>query len=327
MELQVNVKVEKFPLLKRFEISRGIKRTATVVFVELSDGINVGRGECGPNLRYNESPESVVKQIADLSGEMTSGLDRFELQKILPPGAARNGLDSAFWDLESKRKRKRVWELAGFDKPSPLNTAFTLSIGSPESMELEASSNASLPLLKLKLNGVRDIECVRAVKKGAPRSRIIVDANEAWTADMFVELSTELSTMGVELVEQPLPSEEDDFLATVSHPIPVCADESCIDSSSLKKLKGKYEMVNIKLDKAGGLTEAIQMLTMAEILDFEVMVGCMLGTSLSVAPAFTIGQKAKFVDLDGPMLLREDREPGLKIIGNKIYPPTRNLWG
>ncbi len=327
MEQKVNVKVEKFPLLKRFEISRGIKRTATVVLVELSDGINVGRGECGPNLRYNESPESVVKQITNLSGEITSGLDRLELQKILPPGAARNGLDCAFWDLESKKKRKRVWELSGFDKPSPLSTAFTLSIGSPEAMELEASSNASLPLLKLKLNGVRDIECVRAVKKGAPRSRIIVDANEAWTADMFLEMSTELSILGVELIEQPLSAEEDDFLTTVPHPVPVCADESCIDSSSLKKLKGKYEVVNIKLDKAGGLTEAIEMCAIAETLDFEVMVGCMLGTSLAIAPAFTIGQKARFVDLDGPMLLKEDREPSIKIIGNKIYPPTRNLWG
>ena len=327
MEQKVNVKVEKFPLLKRFEISRGIKRTATVVLVELSDGINVGRGECGPNLRYNESPESVVKQITNLSGEITSGLDRLELQKILPPGAARNGLDCAFWDLESKKKRKRVWELSGFDKPSPLSTAFTLSIGSPEAMELEASSNASLPLLKLKLNGVRDIECVRAVKKGAPRSRIIVDANEAWTADMFLEMSTELSILGVELIEQPLSAEEDDFLTTVPHPVPVCADESCIDSSSLKKLKGKYEVVNIKLDKAGGLTEAIQMCAIAETLDFEVMVGCMLGTSLAIAPAFTIGQKARFVDLDGPLLLKEDREPSIKIIGNTIYPPTRNLWG
>lgn len=318
---------ERFPVDGAFTISRGSRTEIRVVTVTLSDGVHRGRGECVPYARYGETVEGVIATILSVRAALADGLDRFALQRLLPPGAARNALDCAFWDLEAKRVGRPAWQLAGLAAPQPLQTAFTLSLGTPESMRAAAAKNAARPLLKVKLGGEGDLERIEAVRQGAPESRIIVDANEGWTVPQYLKLAPVLSRLGVALVEQPLPAADDSALLGIARPLPICADESCHDTASLTKLAGKYDAVNIKLDKTGGLTEALVMRDAALAAGFDIMVGCMLGTSLAMAPAFLVGQGAGFVDLDGPLLLAGDREVPIRYEGSTMFAPEAGLWG
>lgn len=325
------VRQESWPIRGSFRISRGAKTSAEVVVVELSDGAAVtlprGRGECLPYGRYGETPDSVIAQIAALEPDLDSGLDRTSLQEALPPGAARNALDCALWDLEAKRAGKTVWELAGLPAPVPLVTAYTLSVDDPAAMAKAAAENADRPLLKIKLAGEGDLERVQAIREAAPKARLIVDANEGWSRENYCSLAPRFGDLGVDLIEQPFPAAQDSLLAELSRPVPVCADESCHDSASLPLLRERYDCINIKLDKAGGLTEALKLRSLAEKEGFSVMVGCMLATSLAMAPAILIAQGAAYVDLDGPLLLAQDRPEGLRYEGSLVYPPEPALWG
>jgi L-alanine-DL-glutamate epimerase-like enolase superfamily enzyme len=321
------VRRESWPIRGTFVISRGAKSVAEVVLAELREERRRGRGECVPYPRYGESPGQVMAQIEGLRHELEHGLSLPELQQALPPGAARNALDCALWDLEAKRAGRRVWEIAGLPAPGPLVTAFTLSLDAPEAMAKAARAQRLRPLLKLKLGGAGDLERVRAVRQAAPRSRLIVDANEAWTPETLVELMPEMAALGVALIEQPLPAGADQALAEIERPVPVCADESCHDRSSVAELGAKYDYLNIKLDKCGGLTEALALARAGQEMGFGLMVGCMVGTSLAMAPAMVLGAAAEFVDLDGPLLLARDRRPGLRFEGSTVEPPPAALWG
>ncbi|HEX3883885.1 MAG TPA: N-acetyl-D-Glu racemase DgcA [Stellaceae bacterium] len=323
----LSVSRRSWPLAQPFAISRGSRTTADVVLAEIYDGQYRGRGECVPYPRYGESVDSVVKTLEEMKRAVFSGLDRAELQAAMPPGAARNALDAAFWDLDAKRNFVRVSELAGLPPPHPVTTAYTLSLDTPERMGAAAAAQSARPLLKLKLTGDGDIERVEAVRRNAPASRLIVDANEGWTPRHFAELSPILAELGVELIEQPLPAGGDDALAELPHPIPVCADESCHVAVDLDRLVGKYEAVNIKLDKTGGLTEALSLAAAARERGFKIMVGCMIGTSLAMAPAMLVAQQASVVDLDAPLLLAMDRANGLRYDGSLVHPPEAGLWG
>lgn len=323
----LNVHSETWPLGGRFVISRGGKTAADVVVVELEEGALVGRGECVPYARYGETVDGVMATISALEGDLGKGLDRKRLQEALPPGAARNALDCALWDLDAKRTGRPAWQLAGLGEPGPVTTAYTISLGPPEEMATAAARNADRPLLKLKLGGRGDLARVRAVRGHAPGARLIVDANEAWSAEQLTELSPAFADLGVELIEQPLPAGKDEALATLDRPVPVCADESCHDRQGLARLGGLYDAVNVKLDKAGGLTEALALVAAARTAGFGIMVGCMLATSLAMAPALLVAQLADFVDLDGPLLLERDRERPVRYTGNTAYPPDPALWG
>jgi L-alanine-DL-glutamate epimerase-like enolase superfamily enzyme len=254
-------------------------------------------------------------------------MDRTRLQRALPAGAARNALDCALWDLQAKLSQRRVWELLDLPAMQPLTTAYTLSLDSAEGMHKAALANADRPLLKLKLAGTGDIDRVRAVRRGAPKARLIVDANEGWDLDLYRRMLPELLQLGVEMIEQPLPAGDDEALRSVHRPIPVCADESCHDRESLNAVVGKYDMINIKLDKTGGLTEAIQLRAAAEDKGLQIMVGCMLATSLAMAPAMLVAQGAAIADVDGPLLLEKDRRPGLRFDRDLVFPPEPGLWG
>jgi len=316
-----------WPLAQPFAISRGVKTVAEVVVAELHDGEGRGRGECVPYPRYGESVDSVFAALEAMKGAVFSGLDRRELQEAMPPVAARNALDAAFWDLDCKRHDIRVADLAGLGPLKPVTTAYTLSLDTPERMGEAAKAHRTRPLLKLKLTGDGDVERVEAVRRNAPAARLIVDANEGWTARHFADLSPALARLGVELIEQPLPADDDGALAELPHPIPVCADESCHVAADLDRLAGKYDAINIKLDKTGGLTEALGLAQAARERGFKIMVGCMVGTSLAMAPAMLVAQQASVVDLDGPLLLASDRHPGLRYEGSLVHPPEPGLWG
>ncbi|QJB57474.1 N-acetyl-D-Glu racemase DgcA [Pseudodesulfovibrio sp. zrk46] len=312
-----------FPLAKAFTISRGSRTEAVVLRVDIHRDGFVGRGECVPYKRYGETVESVMSQIAGLP----ACFDRIELQSLLPPGAARNAVDCALWDLAAKTAGARVWELARISPPLSLQTAFTLSLDTPERMSLDAQANAERPLLKIKLGTEEDITRIEAVRQGAPDARIIVDANEGWTPESYSHMAPVLVRLGVDMVEQPLPADDDDALLKLDRILPVCADESCHDRSSLPNLKGKYDMINIKLDKTGGLTEALLLKEMAIKEGYQVMVGCMVGSSLAMAPATLVAQGVDIVDLDGPLLLAKDRPNGLKYEEGNVFPPESNFWG
>ena len=316
-----------FPVDGAFTISRGSRTEIRVVTVTLSDGTHVGYGECVPYGRYGETVEGVIETILSTAEDFAAGLDRAGLQLRLPAGAARNALDCALWDLEAKRSGKPVWQLAGLVAPNAITTAFTLSLGTPDSMREAAAKNAHRPLLKVKLGTDGDLERIEAVRAGAPDATIIVDANEGWSVEQYQALAPVLVRLGVALVEQPLPAGADDLLAGVTRVLPVCADESCHDRASLAALKGKYDVINIKLDKTGGLTEALAMLQDAEALGFGVMVGSMLGTSLAMAPAFLVAQQAGYADLDGPLLLAKDREVPIRYDGSTMRSVPAELWG
>ena len=326
------VRHETWPLGASFTISRGTRTTAEVVVAELAlteaDGREVtGRGECVPYAHYGESLEGVIAAIEGLRASIADGLDRLGLQRVLPPGAARNALDCAFWDLEAKRAGCRVWDLVGLAPPAPVTTAYTLSMEAPEAMGRAAAKHAARPLLKLKLSGPDDLARVEAVRENAPQARLIVDANEGWSLDDVVALAPKLAGLGVDLIEQPLPAGEDAALAGVRRPVPVCADESCHSSDSLAGLAGRYDVVNIKLDKTGGLTEALKLKDAALAQGYQIMVGCIVATSLAMAPAILVAQGARFVDLDGPLLLAQDRPEGLTYEGSLVQPPEPALWG
>ena len=324
---QLKVAHQSWPLAKAFTISRGSRTSSEVVIVEIHDGDIVGRAECMPYARYDETVEGVIADINRFAEPIAGGLNREALQEALPAGAARNALDCAFWDLEAKRRGTTVWQLAGLGVPTPLVTAYTLSLDTPENMAKVAAENACRPLMKLKLTGEGDIARVSAVRDAAPDVRIIVDANEGWSLEMVEPFSKELALLGVEMIEQPIPAGQDAALADCAHPVPICADESCHTSADLDALDGRYEMINIKLDKTGGLTEALTLRDAARTRGMKIMVGCMIATSLAMAPGVLVAQGAEVVDLDGPLLLAKDHLEGLVYEGSTLNPPSPALWG
>jgi len=326
--MELSVRTERWPLAGAFTISRGSKTEAVVVVAQLSDGTHRGRGEAVPYARYGESPDSVVAAIEAMRSALRRGLSRTALQDAMPPGAARNALDCAYWDISAKAAGRRVYDLAGLAAPKSLLTAYTISLAAPAAMAAAAERAASRPLLKVKLGAdAGDAERIAAVRRAAPRAELIVDANEGWRPNNLQQNLAACAAAGVTLIEQPLPEGDDAALAQIERAIPVCADESVHDRASLEALAGKYDAVNIKLDKAGGLTEALALVAEAERRGFAVMVGCMVATSLAMAPAMLVAQRARVVDLDGPLLLANDRPDGLRYEGSLAYPPEPALWG
>ncbi len=321
--MKITVRPESFKLAQVFTISRGSRTEAKVLTVRLQDGENHGWGECVPYARYDETLESVTAEINGLPDRF----DRAELYELLPAGAARNAVDCALWDMEAKASGKRAWELAGLPAPKPEITAYTLSLDTPAKMQEQAAKHAFRPLLKIKLGTPDDMPRLEAVRAGAPKSRIIIDANEGWSRAVYLDLVPHLQRLGVSLVEQPLPASDDEGLIGIERPVPVCADESAHDCSSLPYLKGKYDVVNIKLDKTGGLTEALRLKDAALAEGYGVMVGCMVGTSLAMAPATLVAQGATVIDLDGPLLLAEDRDTPLHFDEHGVHAPKPELWG
>jgi L-alanine-DL-glutamate epimerase-like enolase superfamily enzyme len=314
-------------LARPFATAHGVQTTADTVVADISDGDSRGRGEGVPLQRYGESIDSVAATLDALKGVVGSGLNRETLQHALPPGAARNALDCAFWDIDAKRAYCSAAELAGLGAMTPVVTAFTIGLDTPETMAEFAAANRARPLFKLNLGGEGDLERVRAVRHAVPASRLIVDANESWTEAQLREFMPALIDFRVELIEQPLPAGADDALARLEHPIPFCADESCRTLADLDRLVGKYEAINIKLDKAGGLTEALALVTEAKRRGLRIMAGGVTGTSLGIAPALLVARQADIADLDGPLHLASDRVPGLRYEGGTIYPPDGNFWG
>jgi L-alanine-DL-glutamate epimerase-like enolase superfamily enzyme len=322
--MEISISTNSFKLAQVFTISRGSRTQADVLTVTVARGEHRGWGECVPYARYDETMESVANQVKGLP----RAFDRDDLLALLPAGAARNAVDCALWDLEAKEASRPVWDLAGLSAPKPEITAYTLSLGTPEAMNEQAAKNAFRPLLKTKLGGgEEDVDRIRAVRAGALDARIIVDANEGWTPELYQTLAPVLLGLGVEMVEQPFPAGADDALLTLDRVLPVCADESCHDRTSLNSLQGKYDMVNIKLDKTGGLTEALELKRAALEMGFDVMVGCMVGSSLAMAPAILVAQGAAVVDLDGPLLLGEDRANKLFYDAAGVHPAGPELWG
>ena len=325
--LKLAARIERWPIAGSFTISRGAKTEAVTVVAEVSRGSHTGRGECVPYPRYNETPEATLAALQAIQEPLSRGLDRQTLQVAMPPGAARNALDCALLDLEAKASGQRVWTLLGRPAPRACITAYTISLASPEAMAAATAKAAHRPLLKIKLGGDGDGARIRAVRQAAPESELIVDANEAWTSDNIAQNLTVCAEMGVTLVEQPLPAGRDQALASIRRPLAVCADERVHDRASLEGLRERYDAVNIKLDKTGGCTEALAMADAAHALGFEIMIGCMVATSLAMAPAMLLAQAARYVDLDGPLLLARDRDGGLRYDGSLVYPPEAALWG
>jgi L-alanine-DL-glutamate epimerase-like enolase superfamily enzyme len=320
-------RIERFAIAGSFAISRGAKTEAAAVVAEVSRGGFVGRGECVPYPRYGETPEATLRAIKGLREKISGGLDRHGLQAALPAGAARNAVDCALIDLEAKCSGQRAWTLLGRKEPHPCMTAYTISLAAPEAMAVATAGASHRPLLKIKLGGDGDQERIAAVRRAAPKAELIVDANEAWTPANLERNLAACAKAGVTLVEQPLPAGEDGLLAKIRRPLAVCADESAHDRRSLDRLRERYDVVNIKLDKTGGLTEALAMADAARALGFDIMIGCMVATSLSMAPAMLLTPLARFVDLDGPLLLAQDRDHGLRYDGSLVHPPEPALWG
>ncbi len=319
---------ESWPIRGSFTISRGAKREAQVVVASISEGAFTGRGECVPYGRYGESMASVMAQLGSLKSGIEAGMSRAQLQDACTPGAARNALDCALWDLEAKQCGMPVWKLAGLPAPGPCVTAYTLSLDTPAAMAAAAAKAAQFPVLKLKLGADAVIESVRAVHDAAPQAKLIIDANEAWDLALLQAVSPHLKAAHAVLIEQPLPAGADAQLAGQDWPVPLCADESCHDSAGLAQLRGLYGLINIKLDKTGGLTGALALARVARGQGFGIMVGCMVSTSLAMAPALLLAGMADFVDLDGPLLLQQDRPGGLRSqAGGILYPPDPALWG
>jgi len=316
-----------WPLARPFATTHGVRTSVDVVVAEISDVESRGRGEGVPLRQYGESIDSVVAALDAMKGAITSGLDRDALQGALPPGAARNALDCAFWDMDAKRAYRSVAELAGLGAVVPVVTAFTLDFDTPDRMADQAAANHTRPLFRLELEGDGDVEGVQAVRQAVPTARIIVDANERWTEAQLGAFMAALSDCRVELIEQPLPASADDALARLAHAIPLCADESCRTRADLDRLDGKYQAINIKLDKAGGLTEALALAAEAKRRGLRIMVGGTIGTLLGVAPALLVAQQAHIVDLDGPLRLAVDRGARLRYEGSTIHPADPILWG
>jgi len=321
--LLLNVEQNSFELKQKFTISRGSRNSAEVLTVSISDSGFIGLGECVPYKRYGENIKSVSDEILSIS----LPINNQSLQKILKPGAARNAVDCALWDLKAKKEGKPVWQLLNLKKPKPTITAYTISLSNPTKMMKEAKSKSDYPILKIKLGGKNDEQCIKAVREGSPSSRIIVDANEGWNIDSYNYLVPIFKNIGVEMIEQPFPSNQDYLLKNLDRKIPICADESCHDVKSLKKLIGLYDFINIKLDKTGGLTEAINLLEAAKESGFKIMLGCMVGTSLAMAPAFLLSGACDIVDLDGPLLLKNDRTNPIRYENSLAFPISEGLWG
>jgi len=326
--MQMQIDIEEWPVRGVFRIARREATTTRVLVVTLRDGDHTGRGEAGPIARYGETVESCTAQLEAIRPNIEMGLTRDDLAEMLPPGSARNALDCALWDLEAKKSNTPAWRLAGLRTLDPITTAFTISINSPDVVLDHAEQSAAMPLLKLKLAGDDDdLIRLRAIRAGAPGARLIVDANEAYTIERLQELLPLMAALHVEMVEQPLPAGEDGALAGLDSPIPLCADESAHLDEDLAALASKYQAINIKLDKTGGLTAALDLARRAREAGLDIMVGCMLGTSLAMAPAMLLAQGARWVDLDGPLLLAEDREPGLVYADGLVFPPEADVWG
>ena len=324
--LTVEAEEETWPLKEPFRISRGSRTEAQVVVVTVSDGAHTGRGECVPIARYNQSTESVLRQVESAKGE--KNLNRRTLQQLLSPGAARNALDCALWDLEAKISGKRVWELTNISTVDEVETSFTISLDTTQKMAAAAKASATSPILKLKLGGdSADIARVEAVREAAPAARLLIDANESWSPEHYGQISPALRQLGVEVIEQPFPADSDAVLETLDHLVPVCADESCHTTADLPRLKNRYEMINVKLDKTGGLTEALRLCQRARESGFKLLIGCMACTSLGIAPARLLASTAEYVDLDGPLLLLRDRDNGLNYQKAKVALPRGELWG
>lgn len=318
---------ESWPLIEPFVISRLTQTTAELVVVEIAEDGVVGRGESERADAFDARAPKALDEIEAARAAIESGIDREQLLDVMSAGAGRSAVDCALWDLEAKQAGRPVWQIADLAPPVSITTAYTISLGTPEQMAAAAARNAERPLLKLKLGGKGDLERVSAVRAAAPKARLIADANEAWSGEILRDYLRGLAEMGVELLEQPLRANMDHLLAEIERPIPVCADESFIDRNSLPGLVGCYDYVNLKLDKAGGLTESLEAAEAAREAGFGLMVGCMVGTSLSIAPALLVAGLAEFVDLDGPLLLAQDREPGLRYLDSIIEPAPRALWG
>lgn len=325
---QLTVSIDRFPIAGKFTIARGSRTEAVVVTAAISEYGTVGHGECVPYPRYGETVEGVAAAIEAIRPQIEAGLTREALQSLMPAGAARNAVDCALWDLDAKRSGIRVHITAGLTRWPPVTTAYTISLDTPEAMAEAAAKAAERPILKVKFGGPEgDIERIRAVRQAVPQATLIADANEGWTEDNIEAHLAACAEAGYALVEQPLPAKADGLLARIARPVPIMADESVHDRPSLQRLVGLYDVVNIKLDKTGGLTEALALADAAEALGFPLMIGCMVGTSLAMAPAMVIAPRCRFVDLDGPLLLAKDREPCLKYEGSLVYPPEPALWG
>ncbi len=325
--LRLSLAIERFPIAGAFTIARGSRTEAIVVTATVSDGSCKGIGECVPYARYGESVDSVMAQLESASPLLSHGGTHADFIQSLKAGAARNALDCAIWDYRAKKSGQRVWNLIGLDAPVAVTTCYTLSVGTPENMYVAAVNASARPLLKVKLAGIGDPDRIAAVRAGAPHARMVVDANEAWTVASLAENAAACAAAGVELIEQPLPALDDHFLQDFKSPVPLCADESVHTRDTLAAVAERYSAINIKLDKTGGLTEAIAMVKAAQDLNLDIMVGCMVGTSLAMAPAMLIARSARYVDLDGPLLLARDREPGLEYEGSIIHPPDADVWG
>ncbi len=325
--VQLVVSEEAWPIAGRFVIARGAKTEARVIVVHLHKDGHTGQAESVPYGRYGESPATVLAQIESVRDRIESGLDRATLQRLLPAGAARNALDCALWDLEAKQNGIPARQAAGLEALKPLTTAFTLSLDTPEAMGQQAAQAAFRPLLKLKIGGPDDLDRIEAVRRHAPHSRLIVDANEGLNLDSLRRILPDCARLGVDLMEQPLPAAEDAELEGFETPVPLCADESVHTRYELASIARRYQALNVKLDKSGGLTEALALTRDARALGMTVMAGCMVGTSLAMAPAFLFAQYAQVIDLDGPLLLKQDRHPGLVYDGSVIFPPQATLWG
>ena len=327
MTRRLTVRHESWPLERPFAISRGVKTAADVVIAEVAQDGVVGWGECVPYPRYGESVDSVRQQLQVMSDDIEAGADAARINEVMPASAARNALDCALWDLRAKLEKTSVADLLGISNPQPEITAETIGIGSPDEMGKRAEALSRAPLLKIKLDG-KEVEArLDAVRAAAPDARLIVDPNEGWDVDLLSKLSGYLFEIGVEMLEQPVPAGDDGGLANIDIQVPVCADEAVHTTDGLEDLRGRYDMINIKLDKTGGLTEAMRLKSRALELGFGVMVGCMVGTSLSMAPAVLVAQGAKIVDLDGPLLLKDDRIPGLDFTNGRVHPAMPGLWG
>jgi len=325
--LELSAASERWPLARPFAISRGVKTEAHVVVVKLSCNGVAGVGECVPYARYGETTGGVVAEINAVKGDLKNGLDNDGLQSLMKPGAARNAVDCALWDLAAKKSGKRVWQLLGRSAPKPSVTAETIGIDSIDNMACEAKKLSNAKLLKIKLGASDVIDRMQAVRDNAPNARLVVDPNEAWTVAELMDYAPKLKIMGVEMIEQPVMANDDQGLRDYTSPVPICADEACHSSADLETLIGKYDMVNIKLDKTGGLTEALVLAERAQSLGFGIMIGCMVGTSLAMAPAMLIADVASVIDLDGPLLLKNDRNPGLDFSNGLIHAPEPNVWG
>ncbi|MBO6521144.1 MAG: L-Ala-D/L-Glu epimerase [Rhodospirillales bacterium] len=327
MARELIIRAESWPLARPFAISRGVKTAADVVVVEIDEGGARGWAECVPYPRYDETIDSVTAEIEAVRRAIEGEVANAEVQSLMAAGAARNAVDCALWDLRAKQAHTSVAELCGLGALKPEITAETIGIGTADEMGARAAELKSAPLLKIKLDA-KDIEArLDAIRAAAPDARLIVDPNEGWTAAIVAEKGAYLKSIGVEMLEQPVPAGDDEGLRDIESPVALCADEALHTSADLERLQGKYDMVNIKLDKTGGLTEALALKAKAEGMGFGIMVGCMVGTSLAMAPAQLVAQGAKIVDLDGPLLLKEDRNPGLDFTGGMIHPPRPELWG